>query len=375
MENKTILILADVPIWTLPGLEQFQRSGPQATWLKSLVPEFENASGLDLHWAVFSKEVKHPLVHKVYGQTFHVFPRWKKMVSMLSAYLWEVRELQKLCNKLKPDVLHAWGSEDVYGWAGSRLKLDGAKLFTLQGCLSELGKMGGSTLFRVQAFYEKPTIQRFQNATAETPQAAKLLLGIHPELKIEVIDYGVDQIFHDQKWNPCEKPILIWVGTVTALKGIREVVKAFSSEVLKHVQLQIVGEGNLENEMRELSSENVEWLGKLGREEVAARLSRAWGLLLPTYLDTGPTVVKEARVVGLPVITTTAAGASCYIDDGKSGFVLEPKNAQSIIDSVLSLTQSKEECIKMGLYQWCETKELLKSASTAEAFVELYNSM
>jgi glycosyltransferase involved in cell wall biosynthesis len=374
--SRRVLVLADVPIWTLPGLERFARTGPYATWLKSLVPEFEGAGGLELHWVVFSKEVDHPFTHRVWGQSFHVLPRWKKLLSMVSGYHFEVRRIQSVCDEVEPDLIHAWGSEDVYGWACRNLRFGGARLFTLQGCLTEyLRIIGGGGLFRLQAAYEKPTIRSFSVATAESPQAADLLRAIQPEIDVTIIDYGVDQLFHDQEWSPCREPTLVWVGAVTSRKGILDAVEAFSRSELSHVKLQIVGEGDLLEEMRQKATANVEWLGKLDRIEVAAKLAGAWGFLMPTHADTGPTVVKEARVVGLPVITTTAAGASCYIEDGRSGHVIEPGDVDAMVEGVRNLSSSLDRCLEMGRFHWQETRSSLRSEATAAAFADLYRRL
>lgn len=376
---KKILILADVPIWTLPGLDHYKRDGHYATWLKSLIPEFERLSkdqDLDMHWVSFAKNVGSYERICVYGQTFHIFPRWKKLVSMLTAYRFEISKLQKICDELKPDLLHAWGSEDVYGWAGSRLRCPVPRLFTLQGCLSEyLRTVGGNWIFRLQTAYEQKTIRKYKSATAESPQARKLLHQIQPELDVSIIDYGVDELFHSQTWSPVECPTVVMVGAVTQRKGIREAVEAFAHQSLSGVRLEVIGAGDLFAEMQEKSTANVVWLGNLERAEVAKRVAQAWAFLMPTYSDTGPTVVKEARVIGLPVITTNAAGASCYIKDGESGFVIAPRDTNAIITAIQKITVSLTKCLSMGEYQHADTKNKLRSSVTAQLFVERYQNL
>lgn len=371
-----ILVLADVPIWTLPGLEQYERSGHYATWLKSLIPAFEkviDSYEIELHWVVFVKNIQKPLKHHVFGQTFHILPRWKKLASMLTGYWHECKKIQEICDTLNPDLVHAWGSEDVYGLGCSRLIFEGPKIFTLQGCLGEyVRRVGGGIIFRLQAAYENKTIRHFNYASAESPMAAKLLREINPHIEVGIIDYGVDQLFHNTRWTPVLNPEIIFVGAVTERKGLRETIEAFARPELRHVKLHILGEGDLFDELKAVATNNIEWHGKLSREKVSQKLSRAWAFLMPTYSDTGPTVVKEARVVGMPVITTTAAGAASYIKHGESGYIIEPKDADAIVDSVLRVTESLDVCRSMGKCDWSDTKSVLKSSMTAKSFVTLY---
>lgn len=376
MTKLKIMILADVPVWLLPGLEQLPARKPYATWLESLAPELGRAEKLDIHWVVFCKEVKSHIVHECLGQTFHIFPRWKKSVLMLTRYYSEIRTVKMLYHQLQPDLVHSWGSEDVYGIAGSKLEGNVVKLFTLQGCLGEyVRQLKQSWLFKLQAKYESSTIRRFQQATAETPQAAELLKQIKPNINVKIVDYGVDHIFHEQSWTPEEKPHVVFVGAITTRKGVRELIEAFGHPLLRHVSLEMIGDGDLRAELSENSGSNVIWRGNLNRGEVAQRLSRAWCFVMPTYSDTGPTAIKEARVVGLPVITTDQAGASCYIESGKNGHVIESRNVEAISNAVLDTVTNLARCRKMGAYQWIETKRALTSSSTALAFECLYHQL
>ena len=375
MKNR-VVVLADVPIWVIPGLEKFYKSGAYATWFDGLIPEFENATEVEMHWVCLSKQVTEDLTHNAWNQKFHVLKRGKKSISILTGYWAERRKIRRRIEQLKPDIVHAWGTEDVYGLAGASW-METPKLFSIQGCLSACIKNKDKPpwLMRLQALYEKHTVKAFQIATGESPLAVEHLKKMNSALTTHVIDYGVPKDFFDADRQPAEEPNIMFIGSVNEAKGIRELYEAMISADTSHIKLKVAGDGDLLETLREKGGDNIEWLGRLDRQDLIKHMESAWALVLPTYADTGPSVVKEARVVGLPVITTTAAGASCYIKDGRSGFVIEPGDVEGLIKGIQKVTKSKEVNNKMGAYGWDECRAELRPEKTAERFLELYSQM
>ena len=373
---KVIAILADLPLWTLPGLDYLGvPSGHYATWLEPLISEFEGMKDLDIHWITLSKKVVSTQRHNIFGQTVHILPRWKKSISMMTGYLGEIRRIRTIIREIRPELVHAWGSEDVYGLAGAFGPVKN-RLFTLQGCLTDyLRLLGGSWLFRLQTLYEKPTIRRFSQGTAESPGAKASLHAIHPTMIIQLVDYGVHPAFFETAWNPAPQPEVAFLGGVTKRKGIIDLIEVAKSPDLAQIKFKIIGDGDLLPALREQSPPNVEWLGKCNREQVIQNLATAWCLAMPTYADTGPTVVKEARVMGLPVVTTTGAGASCYIEHGHSGFVIEPGDLTAMRHALMQVCASRETCLVMGKHGWEELRMQLHPRMTAARFASIYREM
>ena len=371
-----VVVLADVPVWMIPGLEYLYRTGVYATWLEALIPEFEKFENLDMHWICMSKQLKDDMEKTAWNQTFHILRRGKKSLSMITAYWSERRSIQKMIDKINPDLVHAWGTEDVFGLAGTNRK-NKIKLFTIQGCLGAcLETMAKPPLLmRIQAWYENRTVRAYSEATGESSLAVRHLERINPDLTTHMIDYGVSKEFFKAKWNPGEKPEIIFVGSVTEAKGIRDLCMVMKSPELQEVTLKIAGDGPLVSELSETCGNNIEWLGRLKRQELIEHMERAWVLVAPTYADTGPTVVKEARVMGMPVVTTTAAGASVYVKAENSCCVVTPGDRPALRKAIFHLCQSREKCMKMGSNGWRETREALNTTTAATNFFKLYKDL
>lgn len=373
--SKTIAILADLPVWTIPGYAHLRSPGHYATWLEPLIPEFESHKDLNIHWVTFSKNVSERQLIRVYGQTIHVLPRKSKMFAMLLGYLPEIVAVRRILHEINAELVHAWGTEDAYGLAGAFSGVS-RRFFTLQGCLTEyLRLLGGNWLFRLQAMYEKFTIRRYYLGTTESPGARDLMQAIHPTIAIDLVDYGVHPDFFEISWNPCETPEVIFVGGINKRKGIEDLVQVAAMPELSHIKFKILGEGYLSATLMATSSPNIAWMGKCDRKTVIQELAKAWCLFMPTYSDTGPTVVKEARVIGLPVITTTGAGASSYIEHEKSGFVINPGDQESMAQALSKICLTKAKCLEMGQHEWKYTRNSLHPSVTAEKFAMMYRRM
>lgn len=371
-----VAIIANVPIWILPGMERFRHGGHFATWLESLVPAFENVcSDLELHWITFSKEIDKDYDKEAFGQYFHILRRGSLAVSMVTRYWYECRAVRKIITKLNPDLVHAWGSEDVCGIAASRSGIKN-KLFTLQGSLTDyFQKMGGSFLFRIQASYEKGTVKKFKRGTAESPMAAGLLKKLNPSMTVDIVEYGVNQDFHEAQWNPRDRPVVLFVGGIDERKGIRDLLQVAADPACRHLEFRLAGDGQLKSELISNSSSNVTWLGKCSRAKVVKELEQAWVLSIPTFADTGPTVVKEARVVGLPVVTTHAAGAASYIKKSGCGKIVHHSEPDELKAALLQICENREMAIEYGSRGHVEHRRILRSETTADCFRRIYQEM
>lgn len=373
-QRQTIVILASVPLSKIRDLEDLGTPvGHYATWLEALIPEFERQPDLDVHWIVMSKGVRRPIVRSSMGQTFHVLPRWKKSVSMLTAYCVETRRISKLIRSLNPSLVHAWGSEDVEGIAGIRSGVI-PRIFTLQGCLTQIVKKDRSAhkLLRLQALFEKGIVNGYGLATAESDLAREFLRTLNPGIDARVVEYGVAKEFFDVNWSPRERPAVLFAGTMNAAKGVPELIEAFRQPELRHITLEIAGDGPLAEWAKGLDLPNVRLHGRLSRWQLIEIMKEAWCLVAPTHCDTGPSVLKEARVVGLPVVVTSAAGASSYVDETGCGRIIDHGDPAALACAVLDVTRDMEHSMMLGRRSWEQHREVFHPSHTASKFADLY---
>ena len=128
-------------------------------------------------------------------------------------------------------------------------------------------------------------------------------------------------------------------------------------------------------EQKRLLPENVEILGKLTWSHLQERMSRAWALVLPTRADTSPNAVKEARVMGMPVITSRHGGQSGYIRNGENGMIVDPLTPEGLREAMDTLLSDYSLTKRMGATRHAEDREYFRPERTAEGFTSIYREL
>ena len=149
----------------------------------------------------------------------------------------------------------------------------------------------------------------------------------------------------------------LFVGRLLTDKGIYELIKAF--EKLKKekpkVKLIIVGspdEGNpnsvIKGELEKWVKEGlIEWYGF--QEDVRPFYCMVDCVVLPSYREGVPRVLLEAMAMEKPIITTDAPGCKNVCVDGVNGFLVKPRDVESLYLAMKKAVEMEEvELRKMG---------------------------
>lgn len=375
--TKKIAILAGFPLHALKAFgPDFYPRGHFATWLPQLASAWELQESFEIHWVGGSELVKRPSCHREWQQSFHTYPILRHGRAM-SLYRNDRGQTAEILRRIKPDLVHAWGTEDVCGLAG--VSSGAPCLLSMQGILTNLIRHGWHP-FRVyfQAMLEIFCLRRAAVVSVESSWGKQRILPLRRHRPVEIIEYGVHPDFFQCQWQP-DLPArkFLFLGSVCAQKGVQDCVAAFRDPRLAHAQLEIIGSGNprFVHALQAASPSNVKWCGRQPREVVMQAMQTALGLVLPTRADTSPNVVKEARVVGLPVITTLEGGQTDYIKDEEDGFVVSPGEVGRLVSVLAALCQKPEVALKMGAVGRARYREKFLPQRTAESFLRLYHTM
>jgi glycosyltransferase involved in cell wall biosynthesis len=372
-----IAILADFPTHCIAGFEDGAAPTRHfSTWLPQFSESFSGAHGIELDWIVLAPKIDRERIIEMRGQRFHLLPcgaRWRA-----ATFFWrDRRRIQRKLNEIQPDLVHGWGTEDVYGMAA--VGSGRPALLSMQGIMSEYVR-ASRTLPRERfcAFLERRLLRRAKHISCESRWAVDLLRDRAPQARFFQVEYGVDPRFYTLEWTPDpDRKAVIFVGTLTPRKGVEDLLRAFATPGLAEVELWICGglSGRYAGELRAAAPSNVKWLGYLSREETAKRMAGAWCLALPTRSDTSPNVVKEARTIGLPVVTTPCGGQSDYIEDGRNGFLIEPGDISRLASCLARIVGDLDYCRSLGAFRHEEQRAFFQPGRTGEAFARIYREL
>jgi glycosyltransferase involved in cell wall biosynthesis len=104
-------------------------------------------------------------------------------------------------------------------------------------------------------------------------------------------------------------------------------------------------------------------------------MAKAWCLVLPTRADTSPNVVKEARVVGLPVITTRHGGQVSYVTDGEDGYFVDCGDVNGLIQKFGKVLGSFAKAKEMGEKGKTGYRDLFLATKTSKSLIKLYKQI
>lgn len=369
-----VAIAADYPLASL--LEYVSPEVSGATWLPQLASAFETCRGIELHWLVPWHKGCQRRTLELNEQVFHLFPLPGLSSCMLSNRWPLARGFKHLIDRIQPDLLHVWGSENL---CGAALEIfDGPSVFSLQGILHRLRRTGQLPGWRWRLFehWERTSLRLATRITCESEWGCAQIRPLIVNKPLDRIEYGVDPLFYEVPWSPeITEPNVIFVGSLGPLKGVDILCEMLRRHPKRRWRMTFIGEGPFAGELGRFRDAGVEITGRIDRQSVARRMAGAWCLVHPSRGDTSPNVVKEARVIGLPVIGSPHGGHAEYIDHGRDGLIVESEDPDAWFEAIDNLCGDLDRCRTMGAERHAWFREYFRPEKTAAAFVDLYRKM
>ncbi len=207
-----------------------------------------------------------------------------------------------------------------------------------------------------------------------------------PAPAIEVVHCGIDPDAYrfEARTLPERGPVrMLCVASLQEYKGHRVLLDALAEggEALARVELDLVGAGKLEDELRALARSlridgRVRFRGNLPEQEVASLLGEADAFVLPSLRaadgrqDGIPVALMEAIASGLPVIASRLSGIPELVREGESGALAEPGDPSDLALALVRLVEGRLELDPVAARQRVERD--FNIARTSARMVELF---
>jgi glycosyltransferase involved in cell wall biosynthesis len=126
----------------------------------------------------------------------------------------------------------------------------------------------------------------------------------------------------------------VYAGTLAMHKGVQHLLDAWRMLRPSHAELHLYGGVELPERIFDRCGDNIFLHGRVDQERLWVAYQTGTVLVFPTLYDGFGLVVSEALSRGLPVITTSNAGAAELIDEGATGFVVPPSDASALAERI-----------------------------------------
>lgn len=193
--------------------------------------------------------------------------------------------------------------------------------------------------------------------TANSRGALKSLEAFVPQRKLAYVPnplVGVSLHPVSARRDPAVAPLeILSIGRLTRQKGHDLLLRAYAGlDLGTSATLTIVGEGDLEDELRTLASElgvskSVTWAGAV--EDVGLYYRRASLFVLASRYEGMPNALLEALHVGLPVIVTDASpGLLELVTNGETGLVVPADDVAALAGAIKALVADRPLRERLG---------------------------
>lgn len=180
---------------------------------------------------------------------------------------------------------------------------------------------------------------------------------------------------------PKDQTNIVFVGTVCETKGCRELVEAAITIKDKYptLHLWMFGKMGMWADALKKEYQSYEWIhfyGKIDRGLLFSIYQHAALVCLPSWWDNLPMTCIEAMMAGGLVLGSNAGGMSEMLSEGKTGFLIKPKDAKVLalrMDEILSLPEDKKKAIRL---QAMETAiDTYSTENIAKQLLDYYKSI
>ncbi|MEO5580558.1 MAG: glycosyltransferase [Gemmatimonadaceae bacterium] len=135
------------------------------------------------------------------------------------------------------------------------------------------------------------------------------------------------------------------IGNLIPVKNHAVLLKAFQTAFhgQKGMRLRIGGDGPLELDLKVLAAElkiapQIQFLGRLSREQVVQELDRCNAFVLPSSYETFGVVLIEALVRGKPVIATRCGGPESFVGE-EDGIIVPPDGVTELATALRTMSR------------------------------------
>lgn len=204
-------------------------------------------------------------------------------------------------------------------------------------------------------------------------------------LRQKMIEFGLpgDKLVHVPNFvNLDEYPAsyqgdnyIIYFGRIAPEKGLWTLIDAMKE--IENTRLRIVGEGParpaLEEYCRTKRVSNCDFLGyKCGGELLEMVRNSRFAVLPSEWYENSPMSILEAFASGKPVVGADIGGIPELIDEGVTGLIFEPGNADELSQKLRALLENPDLIEKMGKNARRKVQEEYSAEKHYESIMGIY---
>lgn len=225
-----------------------------------------------------------------------------------------------------------------------------------------------------------PTLVSPSKWLAERVKSSKL------NMSCKIIPNGIDlnkfisipkTIARSNLGFPQDQKLLLFVASggllntfkdgTTVLEALRIVESHFNQGKVKLIV--VGGDGGIPSDLQN----SIIKAGKINQEEMNQYYSAADILAYSTKADNFPLVPIEAMACGTPIIVSDIGGCSEIVENGKTGYVVEPDNSKLLAARIVTVLKEDHTEMRQAGIKWAKSNFSLSKMT--QNYLDLYHTI
>lgn len=320
---------------------------------------------------------------KIFRIYSHYYPRWRAYLSLYNFQT--VPKIKKIIKEIRPEIVHAHNIHTYLSYHSLKIAKKRAAAVFLTAhdtMLFHYGKIttdfncrvGPWQQFKEFKFRYNPLRNiiirhylKYVKKIFAISGAIKRSLNQNGIYNVEVIHNGIDVKEWQEagghteefkkRYNLSDKKIVLFGGRLSALKGGEKIIQAMRIvvEEIPDAILLVAGKtdgyaSQMISLARDLNIEkNILFLGWLERKDMQRAFFSCDICVTPSiYLDGFNLFNIEAMASGKPVVGSCFGGAPEIIEDGITGYIINPFDVKMLAEKIADLLKDRAKAQTMG---------------------------
>lgn len=390
-------------------------------WIGSLEAELSDVPSIQLGISFnLDRDVKPFTLNKTEYYPVYIVPPKGKIKNLINRWAKPIqneKDIQPyldIIQKFKPDVIHIFGTEGVFGLIIS--KTDIPCIIHLQGNLIICDQKWYSGLTAVDVlryskkwrlikgfglFHDYLINKKAANRERTIFRQCKYFMGrtdwdrritsvLSPGSKYFHCDEMIRPKFYSHQWKEGRghtKYIVLSTIRANIYKGLETVFEC--KKILNEMNLSDTISWNiagidetgeitylLERKYGSTFRENgIHLLGSLQEQELISEMTDADAFIHPSHIDNSPNSLCEAMLLGMPVVATFAGGIPSILENKKEGLLVQDGDPYALAGAILELKNNSNYAKELGMNARAKALTRHNSEKIVNELLNIYSSL
>lgn len=339
-----------------------------------LMKELKLRKGIDFELALMNREINYPEILKMDIKLHYLIRKSKKDLSIF-------RKFYKLCKEFRPDIIHCWDSMTAV-YAIPACKLLNIKL--MNGMVVDtpvIKNITNKNWLRARLTFPFSDVIVGNSKAGMKAYKAPLKKGliIHNGYNFKRNEQLLDNKIIREQLDIHTEYIIGMVATFSEYKDYTTYYQAAKLLLTKRQDITFLAIGNNTDSpsSQQLAGNNLkEHFRLLGEKSGIESYINAMDIcVLATFTEGISNSIMEYMALGKPVIATSGGGTNEIVEDGKTGILIKPSDAEILANKMELLLNNPELCLKMGISGKKRIQNYFSIDAMVNAFISYYEKL